>query len=202
GRDHQRAARGEEERREEIVGDAVGGLGEEVGRRGRDDDRVGALGERHVLDGVLALRIEEVRQHRPAGERAEGERAHELARVLGEAHGDGGAEPGQLAQEVDGLVRGDRPGDAEDQLAAREAHAFGVSPSSFTRYSTLAAAISSSAPLVGFLWWLSTRGGAPRLSCRARLAARTTSRYRFETLFNALSSEGNAINCVPPDRAG
>ena len=32
--------------------------------------------------------------------------------------------------------------------------------------------------------------------------ARTTSRYRFETLFKALSSEGNAINCVPPGREG
>src|SRR3989454_3632062 len=34
------------------------------------------------------------------------------------------------------------PGDAEDQLAAGEAHALAVSPSSLTRYSTLAAAIS------------------------------------------------------------
>src|SRR4029450_11176523 len=45
----------------------------------------------------------------------------------------------------------DRPGDAQNQLAPVEAHVLGVSPSSLTRYSTLAAAISSRGPLVGFL---------------------------------------------------
>src|SRR2546426_7003546 len=81
----------------------------------------------------------------PAGERPERERAHELRRVLGEAHGDPRAEPRQLAEQVHGLVRRDRAGDTEDQLSAGEAHGFADSPSSLTRYSTLAAAISSSA---------------------------------------------------------
>src|SRR5262245_33507284 len=83
---------------------------------------MGALGERDVLDGVGALRVEQVGKHGPAGEGPERERADELTRVLGQAHGDRGAEPGQLAQQIDRLVRGDRPGDAEDQLAALEAH--------------------------------------------------------------------------------
>ena len=43
----------------------------------------GALGEGHVLDRLRALRIEEVGEHRPAGERAEGEGAHELLGVRG-----------------------------------------------------------------------------------------------------------------------
>src|SRR2546425_49867 len=191
----------EQERRQEVVGDPVGGLREEVRGRRCHDDSVAPLRERDVLDGIGALRVEEVGEHRSPGQGAERQRADELTRVLGETHRDRGAEPAELAQQVHCLVGGDRPGDAEDQLAAFEAHALGVS-SSLTRYSTLAAAISSSAPLVGFLCRLSTRGGAPRLSCRDRFAARTTSKYRFETLFNALSSEGNAINCVPPDRAG
>src|SRR5262249_31450916 len=168
----------------------------------RHDDRVAALGQRDVLDGVRALRIKKVGEDRAPRQRPERQRADELARVLGQADRDARSEPAELAQQVDRLVGGDRPGDAQDQLAPFETHVFGVSPSSFTRYSTLAAAISSRAPLVGFLCRLSTRGAAPRLSCRDRFAARTTSRYRFETLFNALSSEGNAINLVPPGRAG
>ena len=152
-RHHHRAAGGQQQRGEEIVGDAVRGLGQEVRGGRRHDDGGGALGERDVLDRGLALGIEEIGQHRPAGERAEGERAHELLRVLSQAHGDRGAEPRELAQQVDRLVGGDGARDAEDQLSAAErgAHALVVSPSSFTRYSTLAEAISSSATLVGFL---------------------------------------------------
>src|SRR5262249_7437525 len=152
-----------------------------------------------VLDGRLALRIEQVGEHRPTRERTEGERPHELAGVLAQADGDAGPASGELAEQVDRLVGGDGAGDAEDELPAvqRDAHPL-VSPSSFTRYSTLAAAISSSAELVGFLCLESTRVWAPRLSWRARLADRTTSRYRFDTLLSASSSEGNAISSVPP----
>src|SRR2546426_6519329 len=42
---------------------------------------------RSVLDRVGALRVEEGGEDGPAGERPERERAHELRRVLGEAHG-------------------------------------------------------------------------------------------------------------------
>src|SRR5207244_6970471 len=153
----------------------------------------GPLGQGDMLDGVAALRVEEVGEHRPAGERPECERGHELRRVLGQADGDPGPPPRQRAQKVHGLVRRDGPGDAEDQLAAGEAHALAVSPSSLTRYSTLAAAISSSACLVGFLCLLSTRPGAPRLVCRARFAASTTIRYRLDALCSASSSVGNDI---------
>src|SRR5262249_14670672 len=59
---------------------------------------------------------------------------------------------------------------------------------------TLPAMTSSSATLVHFLRLLSTCGIAPRLSCRARLADRTTSRYRFEIRSSAVSSAGNDIS--------
>src|SRR5262249_44362028 len=78
--------------------------------------------------------------------------------------------------------------------------AFGASSASLMRYSTFAAAISSSAELVGFLWLLSTRGGAPRLSWRARFADSTTRRYRLDTLLSADSSEGKDITLAPPGR--
>src|SRR5262249_45161989 len=100
---------------------------------------------------LLALGIEEITEDRPSGQGAEGQRAHELARVLGEAHGDPGTEASELAQQHGRLVGGDRAGHAEDQLATVQRHVLAVSPSSLTRYSTLAAAISSRAELVGFL---------------------------------------------------
>ena len=77
---------------------------------------MGALGQRDVLHRLVALRIEEIAEHRPAGERPEGERPHELAGVLAQTDGDPGARATELAQEVHRLVGGDGPGDAEDQL--------------------------------------------------------------------------------------
>ena len=52
-----------------------------------------ALGERDVLDGVGALRVEEVREHGSSRQGPERQRTHELARVLGEADRDRGTEP-------------------------------------------------------------------------------------------------------------
>src|SRR5205814_9353594 len=138
-----------------------------------------ALGQRHVLSGVLALRVEEVGEHGPARQRAEGERPDEGARVLGQTDGHRRAQARQLTEQEHRLVGGDRARDTENQLAPVEPHdpqAFCVSSASLIRYSTLAAAISSSDELVGFLCLLSTRGGPPRFSCRALLAASTTSR--------------------------
>src|SRR5207245_763289 len=171
-RDQHGPAGGEEDRGQEVVGDALRRLGQEVGGGRRDHDGVRALGQRHVLDRVGALGIEEVREHGTAGERAEGEGAYELARVLGQADGGAGAERGELAQEVHRLVGRDGPGDAEDQLFSIEGcHQALVSPSSFTRYSTFACEISSSATLVGFFCLDSTRAAAPRLIWRSRRRA-------------------------------
>ena len=85
-------ARGQQQRGQEVVGDAVRGAGQEVGGGGRDHEGVGALGQGHVLDRLRALRIEQIGEHRAAGERAEGEGADELVRVRGGDHRDPGAE--------------------------------------------------------------------------------------------------------------
>src|SRR6185503_7265788 len=68
----------------------------------------------------LALRIEEVAQDRPAGQRPEGQGPHELPGVLGQTDGDARPRPGELAQEDRRLVGGDRSRHAEDELAAVE----------------------------------------------------------------------------------
>ena len=54
------APRGQQERGEEVVGDAVGGLGEDIGRGRRHHEGVRPLGQRHVFDGLVALRVEDV----------------------------------------------------------------------------------------------------------------------------------------------
>src|SRR6266511_2656011 len=75
-----------------------------------------------MLDGVRGPGIEEVLEHRPAGERPPREGGDELARVRRRHYRDAGAEARQLSEQVDGLVRGDAAGDAEDQFRAGQTH--------------------------------------------------------------------------------
>ena len=131
GRHQHRASRGQQHGGEGVVGEAVRGLGDDVRGGRHDQDGGGALGERDVLDRLVALGIEQVRQHRASGQRPEGERSHELAGVLGQAHRHPRAEARQLTEQIHGLVGRDGPRDAEDQL--RAGHALDASPSSFTR---------------------------------------------------------------------
>ena len=75
--EHDRAARGEQGVREQVVGQAVRGLGEQVGRGRRDHDQVGGLADRdvrHLVDVVPDLG-----GHRMAGQRRPGVGADELA---------------------------------------------------------------------------------------------------------------------------
>src|SRR5215475_4875697 len=81
----------------------------------------------------MCLWIEEVLENGTAGERSPRERSDELARVRRRHDGDAGPELRELTQQVDGLVRGDAAGDAEDQLLVRELmlgrdHAHSVPP--------------------------------------------------------------------------
>ena len=84
-RDHNGSRRGEQRGGNEVVGDAVGHLGDDVGRCGRHDHQVGLLSERNVMDGIGRI-VEQSHRDRFIGERAEGERPHELRGML--AHDD------------------------------------------------------------------------------------------------------------------
>ena len=59
-RDEDRLVGREQHRRGEVVGEAVRHLGEEVGRRRRDDDEVGLARQADVADLVLVVEVEEV----------------------------------------------------------------------------------------------------------------------------------------------
>ncbi len=81
GRGHHHRTSGREQRvREEVVGEAVRGLGQQVGRGGRDDDEVGVLSEpdvRHLVDV-----LEDVGAHGSTRQRLPRGRADELQRGL------------------------------------------------------------------------------------------------------------------------
>lgn len=60
GRERDRASCREQDGRDERVRDAGGGLGDEVGGRRRDDDRVGGVGEPYMADFGFVREIESV----------------------------------------------------------------------------------------------------------------------------------------------
>jgi len=121
GRDEERALAREAERREQVVGVAVRELREEVGRRGRDDDRVGAARDRDVVHRVGRAGGPQVGRDRPAGQRLERRRRHEARRRLGHHDVDGDARLHEQACELGGLVGGDAAGDAENDAGERRA---------------------------------------------------------------------------------
>lgn len=125
GRDDDGRGGGEVHRREEVVSDAVGEFGEDVGRGGRDDEGGRGLGLPYVLDAAVlgaghlagALRSGVFAPERGddlvAGDGGEGEGADEL--LGGARHDDVGVEAGvlELADDLDGLVGGDASGDGD-----------------------------------------------------------------------------------------
>ena len=57
GREGNRALRGEQDRRHDVVGDTDRGLGDYVGAGGRDHDRVGGVGEPDMADLGFLVRL-------------------------------------------------------------------------------------------------------------------------------------------------
>ena len=51
-RDHDRSRRCQQRGGNKVIGDAVGHLGDDIGRRGRHDHQIGLLCQRNVVDGV------------------------------------------------------------------------------------------------------------------------------------------------------
>ena len=113
---------GEEHGGEEVVGEAVGHLGQHMRRCGRDDDRVGGLGLGDVLDPAfivearrgLAVFAPHGGDDLVAGERRERERLDEL--LGGASHHDANIDFILLerADEFSGLVGSDSAADSND----------------------------------------------------------------------------------------
>ena len=113
GRDEQRAVARERQRGQEVVGVAVGDLGEKVRRRRRDDDRVGAARQVDVAHAVVGAGRPQVGEHRPARQRLQRQRRDEAAGGVGHADVDGDAGLDEQPRELGRLVRGDAAGQAQ-----------------------------------------------------------------------------------------
>ena len=103
----------EVQRRQEIVGDAVGELADDVRRRRRDDQQIDARRERDVLDVGVRAGLELALQHPMPGDRLESELADEPA---GRARHDGDDVVSlllQAAHDFDRLVGADSAAHAD-----------------------------------------------------------------------------------------
>ncbi len=106
GRDHDRRGGRQIKRGQEIAGNALRELGENVGRGGHNQQRINRLRDRDMLDGrvdvglgIFVARGEHIGDDFFAGERGKGERANKLLRPLG--HDDLHADAAVLQQAND-----------------------------------------------------------------------------------------------------
>ena len=119
GSDEERATRRERGHREEVVGEPVRELREDVRGGGRDDEEVRSVGEADVQD--VRLLAPEIRGGGPPREGLERERRDEAGRGGRQDRVHARAGLRQQARELGGLVRGDGAADAEeDSLAAED----------------------------------------------------------------------------------
>ena len=107
------AAAGQHGGGEHVVGDAVGHLGDDVGRGRSDHHKVGTLGERHMLDVVLEVAVEGVDHAAGVAQRLKGQWGDELGGVFGHDDLHVAVLFGQHAGDVGHLVGGNRAGDAQ-----------------------------------------------------------------------------------------
>ncbi len=117
-RDHDVAAMGDGVRRERVVGDAGGEFGEAVGRRRRDEEKLGPAGQLDVIDAAVTGIAPLIEDDAVIGNRGERERRHEPRRVGSEDDAHVRAGIAQPAHEVGSLVCGNAAGHAENHAHA------------------------------------------------------------------------------------
>jgi len=110
--EHHRAARGQQDRGEQVVRAAGSGPGQQVGGGGGDEDQVGFLAEADVRHLVHAF--PGGRRHRLAGQRGPRRRADKMQRIHGRHDPDLMPGFGKPPQELTGLIGGDPGTHAED----------------------------------------------------------------------------------------
>ncbi len=103
------AVRCEIERGQEIVGDAAGEFGEDVGGGGRDQQQIRALRYGDVFDGAFEIGLaagfsEEIGDYFLAAESGERQRGDEFAGAAGHDHLDGEGVLLEAADEFRGFV--------------------------------------------------------------------------------------------------
>ena len=170
-----RAAKGEVDGGEQVVGHAGGHLGERVGGRRGDDHHARLPGRLDVLEPAAArLPGALVVEHRRLRDRREGERHDEALRGLGAHDQRLEAVLDEPAHQLDGLVDGDAAGDADEDGAARRParradDAHGAAQSGVS-YSILSSTISSKAMVRRLVLRVLMSGGVSLLDAHRVLA--------------------------------
>ena len=116
-RQQHRAGETQQQRAEQIVGQAVGGFGQQIGRGRRDAQQLATLCQLDMCSQRMLVLIERVLEHRSAGERGKRGRADELPGGGGHDHRHAGAGLHQLAHQRGGFIGRDAAADADDNLA-------------------------------------------------------------------------------------
>ncbi len=108
------AVGGDEDRGQQIVGDARSHLADDIGRRRGNDDKFGKLGQGDVVDFKAPVQPEQLPGDRVAGQGLEGQGGDEFAGMVRHDHPDLRPTPDQFPDQFGGLVGGDAAGDAQN----------------------------------------------------------------------------------------
>ncbi|MNN31793.1 hypothetical protein D3C81_1454940 [compost metagenome] len=113
GQRHRRVG-GQHQGGQQVVGAALGQARQQVGGGRGDQHQVGPAGQLDVAHGRLGGRVEQVVEHRMAGQRLQGQRGDEFAGGAGHHHAHFGALVAQAADQLGALVGGDAAADTQD----------------------------------------------------------------------------------------
>jgi hypothetical protein len=126
-RRHQDLLVGRQERgRGEVARDPLRHLRHQVGRRRRDDEKVGIARQLDVSHLGLVGEREQVRVHLVLGQGGDRQRRHERLARLGEDRPDMGAALPEPADQIEALIGRDAPADDEEDALALERRLHGA----------------------------------------------------------------------------
>ena len=123
GRGDQLRAFGREDGRgQHVVGDAVGHLGDDIGRGRCNEDDVGLFGQCNMGDLELEIPVESVHHALVAGERFKRDGGDELGGVPGHDDLDVGPQLAQCAGDIRHFIGGNAAGDAQKDAFSVQIH--------------------------------------------------------------------------------
>ncbi|MNI08255.1 hypothetical protein D3C73_612820 [compost metagenome] len=105
---------GQHQRGQQVIGDALGQTGDQVGGGRGDQHQVGPFGQFDVAHGGFGRRVQQVQVHRVPGQCLHGQRGDELGTATGHDHAHFGALVHQAANQVGALVGSDTAADAQN----------------------------------------------------------------------------------------
>ena len=99
---------------QQIVGDALGQAGDQIGGGRGDQHQVGPFRQLDMAHGCFGGRVEQIQVNRVAGQGLHGQRGNELTAAAGHDHAHLGALVEEPANQLGALVSGNAAADAEN----------------------------------------------------------------------------------------